>query len=496
MQQPMTFLRRRLRPAPPAIVEELDDQIAERTLDVPRSVWIELTSRCPYDCAFCSRKTLRGHGVNMAWSLYERTVGQLVRPETIRLNYSGESSHHPRIVEAVALAAATGAWVELVSVPAALATSRLIAMVDAGLNRLTVSLHTLDNAQFKRIYGFGDLPTLLANLRAAATRRESSRHTFVLDLAFVATSDNLSQLQPIAALARELAIPVLAVHPVILRVDIQQRCELERDPDGGLNVTFNRALNYQLDRVREAFPELALQVSTPAAELGCRRPLGNIPQAWPGVLPDGAHIHSCDQDPFETLHILADGTAVTCEVRDQVSMGSLATESLVEVWRGPAMHAFRKAFLSARDVRCASCDYKKAWRPSTPGSRISPTERTAQLLYGWHLPEPTLVWSKARASLLLAHGRKTMLVLSGVLPTSAGNATNVMRIRVGDAVIGVIQNDGPDALSFSQSWPIPRTQSHNLLVVHFEVEPAFRPAADGGADVREIGFALLAAWVM
>src|SRR5688572_13588692 len=85
------------------------------TAALPRILWIELTSKCPYDCIFCSRKMLRGAGEHMDFNLYASILGQLRNPEIIRLNYSGESAHYPRLIEAIGLAHATGAFTELVS---------------------------------------------------------------------------------------------------------------------------------------------------------------------------------------------------------------------------------------------------------------------------------------------------------------------------------------------------------------------------------------------
>ena len=73
----------------------------EMTCDLPRVLWIELTSRCPFDCIFCSRKTLRGAGRHMDFGLCRRILDQLRNPEVIRLNYSGESIHYPRLAEAI-----------------------------------------------------------------------------------------------------------------------------------------------------------------------------------------------------------------------------------------------------------------------------------------------------------------------------------------------------------------------------------------------------------
>src|SRR5579872_7212650 len=85
------------------------------TAPSPRTLWIELTSRCPFDCIFCSRRLVRGVGEHMDFQLYQSLIRQLDRPELIRLNYSGESIHYPHIIEAIHLAKSTGAAVELVS---------------------------------------------------------------------------------------------------------------------------------------------------------------------------------------------------------------------------------------------------------------------------------------------------------------------------------------------------------------------------------------------
>src|SRR6185436_8325419 len=82
---------------------------------LPGILWIELTSKCPFDCVFCSRQLRRGTGEHMNFRLFQALIGQLDRPEIIRLNYSGESTHYPHLEEAVLLAKSTGAITELVS---------------------------------------------------------------------------------------------------------------------------------------------------------------------------------------------------------------------------------------------------------------------------------------------------------------------------------------------------------------------------------------------
>ena len=119
------------------------DELASSLVDCyPRVIWIELTSKCPFTCLFCSRQHERGSGMHMDFDVYRRLVSQLYRPEIIRLNYSGESMHYPQLTEAIRLARATGATTELVSALGSAARPAIEGLVDAGLHRLSVSIHS------------------------------------------------------------------------------------------------------------------------------------------------------------------------------------------------------------------------------------------------------------------------------------------------------------------------------------------------------------------
>jgi len=72
--------------------------LSPRPAETPRKVWVELTSKCPVDCIFCSRRTLRGAGEHMPYGLFESLIGQISDPRIFCLNYSGESTVYPELV--------------------------------------------------------------------------------------------------------------------------------------------------------------------------------------------------------------------------------------------------------------------------------------------------------------------------------------------------------------------------------------------------------------
>ena len=308
----------------------------------PRVLWIELTSKCPFDCVFCSRRLRHGNGVHMEMRLFERIIGELEDPEIIRLNYSGESTHHPGIIKAIRLASATGATVEIVTALSSLPDQMVERIPDSGLDRLTLSLHTLDPDQYHEIYGFGSVDVLRRKVDALLSARErAGQATPMLDIAFVAMDRNLAQLHQVAAYASQVGATGISIHPVIRRDPITETFESELE-DGVLRPDFLDRLSQAVDRVRGAHPNLPVAVSTP--EICDATPVSHQPTPFPGKLPRGARIHSCEQNPWETVHILADGTVVTCEVRDGIPLGRISADyegtSLKDSGQGPPILPF------------------------------------------------------------------------------------------------------------------------------------------------------------
>jgi radical SAM protein with 4Fe4S-binding SPASM domain len=467
------------------------DLLAARTSSLPRILWIELTSRCPFDCIFCTRASLRGKGEHLDFELYRRLIDELERPQILRLNYAGESGHYPRLAEAIALAAATGAQVELVSALASLKPERLQAALDAGLNRLTVSLHTLDPDRFDAIYRFGKLSAMFDRLQQVLDWRARLDRPFVLDLAFVAMQSNLDELPAIAELARDLGIGVLAVHPLIGRDPLPLGAAVEHASDGSLTSEFSNRLRAALAQAQQCAPQLAIQLSS--YELSPTTALAPHPQPWPWPLPAGARIDGCDQSPFETAHILADGSVVVCEVTEKLSMGNLRQHSLREIWHSAGYQAFRERHLAGSESACRSCSYKRAHLDAPPRKRIDAQQAPpTQLLRGWHADDGSGVrWASAQAALWLPRSRLQRHVrLRGQLARPAATDAE-FTIRI--AGQPVHRQGYADSCPVDLRLQLP-AQSGSELLIELECSAASSPNALGaGSDVRELGFALISA---
>jgi radical SAM protein with 4Fe4S-binding SPASM domain len=445
----------------------------------PTTLWIELTSTCPFDCIFCSRKTRRGTGEHMEFALLERLIAELDHPECIRLNYSGESLHYPQLADAIGLAKSTGASTELVTSLASADEGVLRSVVASGLDRLGISLHTTSAAQWPEIYGSGSLDRQVTRLERLLALCEECGAGPALEIAFVAMQSNLRGLPAVVSLARRKGISPVTVLPVIRRDPARGAFLGELDGRGRLRDEFRKALQEAVSKARAAFPSVEIR-GGPELEAGGR---------YAADLAPGTPIRTCDQNPWTTVHILSNGDVVPCEVHDTLVLGNLRERSLGSIWRGESYGEFRRAFVSGTNPACLSCDWKVAGSASPPARELSARDwQSTQFLRGWYPRDGAgTLWSRREALLLLPAGKR--LLLKGALPPSGDGRANRLDISCNALPAGSVANPTRELLRFSTCVEVPATCGD--VVVSCRVARTFRPSEAGGnGDARELGFAL------
>ena len=454
----------------------------------PRILWIELTSKCPFDCVFCSRKTRRGAGEHLPFPLYERLIASLRSPRRILLNYSGESACYPHLIPAIELAARTGAFVELVSVLSALPADQLEPLARSGLGRLTVSLHAAREDAYQAIYRHGSVERLIAMLREFLDICQRISQPPAVDLAFVAMERNLEQLGPVAGLARTLGLRELTVFPVMRRDEIPEIFPAELLAAIRHTATFRDGVMAAADAIGA---DLRVSIANPAFQRGPTF-LGEVPTPYPGPLPAGARIHTCEQNPWETAHVLANGDVVACEVHDRRVMGNLQLETLEAIWHGPQYTRFREAYHQGQVRECNECVWKQAYRPGVLRSEILARERaSAQLLHGWHeARDDDAIWSSQQAAARLRpRAGSTSIHVSGLLPRGRNGDGNELIVRCNGEEAGRVRNLDGGTMPFGLDFPVRPSEE---CLVEFQVGDICRPRELGlSADNRDLGFALV-----
>lgn len=464
-----------------------------RPAKTPRILWVELTSKCPLDCVFCSRKTRRGAGEHMPYGLFEALVRQISAPRTFLLNYSGESTVYPDLIPAVRLARSTGASVELVSALVNVAENALPELCESGLTRLTVSLHTTDAARYPEIYRYGTVESLRNRLNQFLELCRASGDPPVVDLAFVAMDRNLQDLSGVAGFAQSLGLRDVSIFPVIRRDEIPIQFPEELMEPGTHCADFVERVRSAVERAANDAPGVSLTVCNPMFT-GGKRGLGEVPSPWPGRLPADGRIYSCEQNPWETAHVLSNGDVVACEVLDKISLGNLKRQSIAEIWEGERYRAFREQYHRGEVPECQSCPWKVAYRPAPLQSDIIASRgRSAQLLHGWHQPaDATHIWASQQASAAIAPRKDSrVLHVCGMLPPGPEGDPNELVIFCNQVEIGRVGNPWAEVIPFGLNFPVSPGQSTPWLL-EFRTRHLNRPRERGaGQDQRDLGFAMV-----
>ncbi len=456
----------------------------------PKVLWIELTSKCPFDCIFCTRRVRFGAGRHLDFEIYRNLIAELDEPDFIGLNYSGESIYYPRLLDAIALAAATGASTELVTAFSTIPEPLLRGIVESGLDRLAISLHTMDAAQYEAIYKFGSLDLLKRRVADLLELKEKLRvEKPRLDFCFVAMSGNLNQLPAVAQYAKSAGVRELSIHPIIGRHLVPH--DFSRELAGNqLRPGFVNELRTAVTAVRDAHPGFTVNVLNPALDPHPR--VSGAPGYYAPLLPEGARIYSCDQSPFESAHILASGDVVVCEVHDEVSLGNLGEQSLGDIWNSERYREFRRRYMEGSIPECRGCVWKLAYLPGGfKSSIIAGDGMSPQLLRGWHHHAGEgLIWGKKLAVVALANPlRKKSVRIAGTLPHAPGGEANSVTVTCNGAAIGTIENGSASFARFDKTLSL--TEDWTRLYIELCTSRLFRPSLhSSSADSRDLGVGL------
>lgn len=458
----------------------------------PRVLWVELTSRCPFDCIFCSRKLRRGSGEHMPFAVYEALIGSLRDPRTVVLNYSGESTVHPDLIAAIGLARGAGAFVELVSALAHVPNRMLAPLATSGLGRLTVSFHAIEPVAFREIYRHASVEALRERLSELCSLTESVSGAPTIDIGFVAMRRNLDQLAPVAEYSARLGIKDVLLFPVMRRDEIPVTFGEELSAPATPTEAFRAQVRETVAEARRRVPESRFTICNPLFEEGGRH-LDRVPRTYPWPLPEGAAIQTCEQNPFETTHVLANGDVVACEVLDRFPLGNLHHQSMESIWNNGAYRRFRERYQSGDIPECRKCVWKKAWYPAPLESRIlARTGGSAQLLHGWHeAGSEAIVWSSQQAAAILkAEPGSTTLHVCGALPPGPAGQPNRLDITCNSREIGSVTNPWGENMPFGLDFQIP-SEAGTPWNLGFRTSYVCRPRERGmGDDQRDLGFAL------
>ena len=166
----------------------------------PSKLFVEVTTRCNLQCGMCVKQNGAG-GVpegSMTPETFERLAPAFPHLESLVLIGSGESLLHPELETFISRARALlpeSAWLGFQSNGMLLTEERAASLVDAGLDRICISLDTVSDDSFRSIRSGGEMRGIVAAF-ASLNKAKAGRggRDLRIGIEFVLMRNNLADL--------------------------------------------------------------------------------------------------------------------------------------------------------------------------------------------------------------------------------------------------------------------------------------------------------------
>ena len=182
-------------------------------------LYVEPTDACNLDCVTCFRNAWSASVGRMSDATFAAILDglrEMESPPTVFFGGIGEPLLHRRTPDWIAQAKAVGARVEMITNGTLLSEAMSRRLIDAGLDRLWVSIDGATPESYADVRLGAELPKVVANVkRLRSMRKAFYRPLPEIGVAFVAMQRNIDDLPGVLKLARQLGALHVSVSNVL-----------------------------------------------------------------------------------------------------------------------------------------------------------------------------------------------------------------------------------------------------------------------------------------
>jgi len=322
-------------------------------LTLPRSIYIEPTSRCNEFCQQCPRTLLsREDDRDLSYDNFRYIVDQFPVLERVVLHGLGEPLLNKELPRMISYLKARGTYVLFNSNGIALTEKRGQALIDAGLDEYRLSMDGSSRETYAHVRGVDAFDKIWRNIRAfTAMQRAQNANKPTVSLWFTAMRENLHELPGLIELAGDAGIP---------EVHMQRLVYFEEGLAASEQSLFRRASQEELDVVRKS-EELCNERGIIFSAAGTATPIDSLTRDF------GERPWSGCRRPYTLTYITSSGNILSCcfapfghksarEYKEERVLGNIFEESIADIWQGERYQAFRQAFESHQPAKhCSQC---------------------------------------------------------------------------------------------------------------------------------------------
>lgn len=322
-------------------------------LTLPRSIYIEPTSRCNELCQQCPRTLLsREEDRDLSYDEFRYIVDQFPALERVVLHGLGEPLLNKDLPRMIRYLKARGTYVLFNSNGILLNEKRGQALIDAELDEYRLSMDGASREMYARVRGVDAFDKIWRNIRAFLTLQKAQNATKpAVSLWFTAMRENLHELPTLIELAGDAGVKEIYMQRLVF---------FEEGLAAAKQALFRRAVQEELELVRRC-EQMCRERGIAFNAAGSATPLESITRNF-GERPwSGCH------RPYALTYITSSGNVLSCcfapfghrsarEYREERVLGNIFQEPIEAIWHGEHYEAFRRAFESDHPARhCAQC---------------------------------------------------------------------------------------------------------------------------------------------
>jgi tungsten cofactor oxidoreducase radical SAM maturase len=305
-----------------------------------RKIYIEATAECNFSCVTCIRHSWCDEMGQMSPAVFERIVASFAAlPDlrTIHFGGFGEPLTHPEMIRMISRCTSMGLAVEMITNGSLLNETTALALIDAGLDYLFVSLDGSDSASYENIRPGADYEEVVGNIKQLQRlKKERQKVLPRIGIEFVATKANFTRLPFMRKVVDELNADRFVVTNML---PYHESMKDEILYDKGADM-LDFGLESQLLSVKTA-PKMKLETQRSCRFVESKA----MAITWQGnVSPCYALMHNYD------CYIL--GRKKTMQA---YHVGNVMRQSLADIWIEPEYATFRWISRNAHYPSCTDC---------------------------------------------------------------------------------------------------------------------------------------------
>jgi MoaA/NifB/PqqE/SkfB family radical SAM enzyme len=316
----------------------------------PVCLYLEVTNRCNLLCETCPRTfEALEPPADMSWDLFTRIVDQAPGVTRAVLHGVGEPMLVPELPRMIRYLKARGVYVLFNTNGTLLREKRFRELIESGLDELRVSLDAADAASYAQVRGRPFFDRIVRDVRRMREFQDEKgvSHPRV-SLWLTGLKETIQQLPDFVRLAASMNVREVHLQRLVF------------DETGFGMARAQNSLFERIDAEESAAIEVAQAIG---ASVGVTLDASGATEPGLSLKQQGEKPWSGCRRPWSLMYFTAHGRALPCCIApfsargyETYTLGDAKTQSLDDMWNGPAYSDFREKLVSdAPPKPCQNC---------------------------------------------------------------------------------------------------------------------------------------------